>query len=317
MAPNYQLNVSDFIIQGLSDSSTLQLPLFVLFLIIYLFIIIGNLTILSVICFSSDLHTPMYKFLQNLSIIDISSTSNVLPFLLHLIIMKQNKILLFSCITQLYFYISLAGSELFLLTAMSYDRYVAICHPLHYIIRMSEKHCAWLISTSYCVGFVSSVGYVVLLYKLPYCTSHIIDHFFCDLIPLLKLSCSDTFNVEILTYVIGTLLSFNSFLLTMISYIYIISTILKIQSTHGRQKAFSTCASHLTCVIILYMTLFCLYMKPTTSYSLDRDKFFSLLYIVLVPLLNPFIYTLKNKEFLIAFNKLKQTVKFFIFSSKV
>ncbi|KAG8435673.1 hypothetical protein GDO86_013557, partial [Hymenochirus boettgeri] len=298
---------------GLSDSPVLQLPLFVLFLIIYLFIIIGNLTIFSVILFSSDLHTPMYKFLQNLSIIDISFTSNVLPALLHRLITKWKRISFFGCMAQLYFYISLAGSEFFLLTAMSYDRYVAICHPLHYINRMSKKHCAWLISTSYCVGFVSSVGHVVLLYKLSYCASHLIDHFFCDVIPLLKLSCSDTFYVEILTYISGTILVFNSFLLTLISYIYIISTILKIQSTHGRQKAFSTCASHLTCVIILYMSLLCLYMKPTTSYSLDRDKFFSLLYIVLVPLLNPLIYTLKNKEFLIAFNKLKHTVKSFVF----
>ncbi|KAG8435668.1 hypothetical protein GDO86_013552 [Hymenochirus boettgeri] len=305
-------NVSDFIIQGLSDTPELQLPLFVLFLIIYLFIIIGNLTIFSVILFSSDLHTPMYKFLQNLSIIDISFTSNTLPALLHRLITQQKKISFFGCLTQLYFYVSLGCSEFCLLTVMSYDRYVAICDPLHYIIRMSEKHCAWLISTTYCVGFVSSVGYVVLLHKLSYCASHVIDHFFCDLIPLLKLSCSDTFNVEILTYVSGTLLTLSNFLLTLISYIYIISTILKIQSTHGRQKAFSTCASHLTCVIILYMTLLSLYMKPTTSYSLDRAKFFSLLYSVLVPLLNPLIYTLKNKEFLIAFNKLRQTVKYFI-----
>ncbi|KAG8435682.1 hypothetical protein GDO86_013566 [Hymenochirus boettgeri] len=297
MAPKYQGNVSEFIIQGLSDSPTLQLPLFVLFLIIYLFIIIGNFIIYWAILLSSDLHTPMYKFLQNLSIIDISSTSNVLPFLLHLLITQQNKISFFGCLTQLYFYISLAGSEFFLLTAMSYDRYIAICDPLHYINRINEKHFARLVSAAYCAAFVGSVGHVVLISKLSYCNSHIIDHFFCDLIPLLKLSCSDTFNVEVLNYVFGTLLSFNSFLLTLISYIYIISTILKIQSTHGRQKAFSTCASHLTCVIILYMTLFCLYVeKPIASYSLDRDKFFSLLYIVLVPLQNPRIYTLKNKK---------------------
>ncbi|KAG8428906.1 hypothetical protein GDO86_018917, partial [Hymenochirus boettgeri] len=227
MAPEYQGNVSEFIIQGLSDSPSLQLPLFVLFLIIYLFIITGNIIILSVIWFSSDLHTPMYKFLQNLSIIDISSTSNVLPALLHRLITQQNKISLFVCMTQLYLYTSLAASEFFLLTAMSYDRYVAICDPLHYIIRMREKHCAWLISASYCVGFVEPLSHVVLLYK-SYCASHLIYHFFCDLIPLLKLSCSDTFNVEMLTYVFGTLLGFNSFLLTLISYIYIISTILKI-----------------------------------------------------------------------------------------
>ncbi|KAG8435683.1 hypothetical protein GDO86_013567 [Hymenochirus boettgeri] len=317
MAPKYQGNVSEFIIQGFSDSPALQLPLFVLFLIIYLFVIVGNVIIFSVIWFSSDLHTPMYKFLQNLSIIDISFTSNVLPALLHRLITQQNKISLFGCLTQLYFYMSLAGIEFFLLTAMSYDRYIAICDPLHYINRMSKKKFAWLISTLYSVGLIEPLGHVVLVSKLSYCNSHIIDHFFCDLIPLLKLSCSDTFNVEILTYVVGTLLAGNSFLLTLISYIYIISAILKIQSTHGRQKAFSTCASHLTCVIILYMTLICLYVKPTTSYSLDRDKFFSLLYSVLVPLLNPLIYTIKNKEFLIAFNKLRYRVISSIFPVKI
>ncbi|KAG8431128.1 hypothetical protein GDO86_019374 [Hymenochirus boettgeri] len=307
MAPKIQGNVSGFIIQGFSDSPELQLPLFVLFLIIYLCIVIGNFIIFLVILLSSDLHTPMYKFLQNLSIIDISFTSNVLPGLLHRLITKQNNIAFFRCMAQMYLCTSLACNEFFLLTAMAYDRYVAICDPLHYITRMSEQTCAWLISTSYCVGFVCCTGHVVLISKLLYCNSHVIDHFFCDLVPLLKLSCSDTFNVEILTYVIGTLLTFNSFLLTLISYIYIISTILKIQSTHGRQKAFSTCASHLTCVIILYMTLICLYMRPTTSYSMRRDKFFSLLYIVLVPLLNPLIYTLKNKEFLTAFKTLRKT----------
>ncbi|KAG8435698.1 hypothetical protein GDO86_013581 [Hymenochirus boettgeri] len=258
----------------------------------------------------------MYKFLQNLSVLDISSTSNILPALLHRLFTQENKISFSGCMTQMYLYLSFACNEYFLLTAMSYDRYVAICDPLHYIIRMRDKHCAWLISASYCVGFLCSAGHVVQISKLSYCNSHIINHFFCDLIPLLKLSCSDTFNVEILTYVIGTLLTFNSFLLTLISYIYIISTILKIQSTHGRQKAFSTCASHLTCVIILYMTLFCLYVKPTTSYSLDRDKLFSLLYIVLVPLLNPLIYTMKNKVFLIAFNRLRQMIRAFLFPGR-
>ncbi|KAG8428857.1 hypothetical protein GDO86_019145, partial [Hymenochirus boettgeri] len=307
VAPEIQKNVSEFIIQGFSDTPNVQIPIFILFLVIYIFIVIGNLIIFLTIMLSSDLHTPMYKFLQNLSIIDISFSSDILPALLRILITKQNKISFFGCMTQLYLYTSLAGNEFCLLTVMAYDRYIAICDPLHYINRMNKKNCDWLISTSYFFGFVTPAGHVILISKLSYCNSHLIDHFFCDVIPLLKLSCSDTFNVEILTYVIGTLLSFNSFLLTLISYIYIISTILKIQSTHGRQKAFSTCASHLTCVIILYMTLICLYMKPTTSYSLDRDKFFSLLYIVLVPLLNPLIYTLKNKEFLIAFNKLMQT----------
>ncbi|XP_041427130.1 olfactory receptor 1019-like [Xenopus laevis] len=188
---------------------------------------------------------------------------------------------------------------------MSYDRYVAICDPLHYITRMSRKHCAWLITATFTVGFVEPLSIVISISKLSYCASHLIDHFFCDLdvTPLLKLSCSSTFSVELFIYIVGTFLTFNSFLLPLTSYIFIISAILKIKSL---QKAFSTCASHLTCVIILYGTAFCLYMRPTTSYSLKRDKHFSLLYIILGPVLNPLIYILKNREFQSSFNKERQ-----------
>ncbi|XP_031762331.1 olfactory receptor 1019-like, partial [Xenopus tropicalis] len=160
-----------------------------------------------------------------------------------------------------------------------------ICDPLHYIARMSRKHCAGLITAAFTVGFVEPFGIVALISKLSYCASHLINHFFCDITPLLKLSCSSTFSVELFIYIVGTLLTFNSFLLTLISYIFIISAILKIQSSEGRQKAFSTCASHLACVITLYGTVICLYMRPTTSYSLKRDKYFSLLYIALGPVL--------------------------------
>ncbi|XP_031761672.1 olfactory receptor 1019-like, partial [Xenopus tropicalis] len=219
------------------------------------------------------------------SLIDISFSSNILPNLLHILLTQQNNISFLGCMTQMYLFVSLTASENFLLTAMAYDRYVAICDPLHYIARMSRKHCAGLITAAFTVGFVDPVGHVVLISKLSYCASHLINHFFCDVTPLLKLSCSSTFSVELFIYIEGTLLPFNSFLLTLTSYIFIISAILKIQSSEGRQKAFSTCASHLACVITLYGTIFCLYMRPTTSYSLKRDKYFSLLYIVLGPVL--------------------------------
>ncbi|XP_017951090.2 olfactory receptor 10Z1-like, partial [Xenopus tropicalis] len=159
-----------------------------------------------------------------------------------------------------------------------------ICDPLHYIARMSRKHCAWLITAAFIVGFLDPVGLIFLISKLSYCASHLINHFFCDVSPLLKLSCSSTFSVELLIYINGTLCFISSFLLTLTSYIFIISAILKIQSSEGRQKAFSTCASHLACVITLYGTLFSLYMRPATSYSIKRDKYFSLLYIALGPM---------------------------------
>ncbi|XP_018082573.1 olfactory receptor 1019 [Xenopus laevis] len=196
---------------------------------------------------------------------------------------------------------------------MSYDRYVAICDPLHYITRMSRKHCVWLITATFTFGFVDPVSIVILISKLSYCASHVINHFFCDVTPLLKLSCSSTFIVELLMYIEETLLTFNSFLLTLISYLFIISAILKIQSSEGRQKAFSTCASHLTCVITLYMTIICLYVRPTTSYSPERDKYFSLLYIVLGPVLNPLIYTLKNREFKSSFIRTRQRITFILY----
>eukprot|EP00079_Xenopus_tropicalis_P037320 XP_017951091.1 PREDICTED: olfactory receptor 8H1-like [Xenopus tropicalis] len=288
MVSRSQENISGFIIQGFSDTPELQISLFVLFLGIYLIILLGNLIIFLVISCNPHLHTPMYIFLQNLSLIDISFSSNILPNLLHILLTQQNNISFLGCMTQMYLFVSLTASENFLLTAMAYDRYVAICDPLHYIARMSRKHCAGLITAAFTVGFVDPVGHVVLISKLSYCASHLINHFFCDVTPLLKLSCSSTFSVELFIY------------------IFIISAILKIQSSEGRQKAFSTCASHLACVITLYGTIFCLYMRPTTSYSLKRDKYFSLLYIVLGPLLNPLIYTLKNRDFQSSLNILRQ-----------
>uniref|UniRef100_A0A6I8S1Q2 Olfactory receptor 5V1-like n=1 Tax=Xenopus tropicalis TaxID=8364 RepID=A0A6I8S1Q2_XENTR len=299
-------NVSGFIIQGFSDTPELQIPLFVLFLVIYLIILLGNLIIFLVISCNPHLHTPMYIFLLNLSLIDISYTSNVLPNLLHILLTQQNNISFLGCMTQMFVFVALAGNEFFLLTAMAYDRYVAICDPLHYIARMSRKHCAGLITAAFTGGFGESMGHVTLISKLSYCASHLINHFFCDITPLLKLSCSSTFSAELFIYIVGILLGFSPFLLTLASYIFIISAILKIQSSEGRQKAFSTCASHLACVITLYGTIICLYMRPTTSYNIKTDKYFSLLYIVLGPILNPFIYTLKNIEFKSSLNKMMQ-----------
>ncbi|XP_031762342.1 olfactory receptor 8H1-like [Xenopus tropicalis] len=311
MASGSKTNASGFIIQGFSDTPELQISLFVLILVIYLIILLGNLIIFLVISCNPHLHTPMYIFLQNLSLIDISSTSNILPNLLHILLTQQNNISFLGCMTQMYVFVALAASEFFLLTAMAYDRYVAICDPLHYIARMSRKHCAGLITAAFTVGFGITFGFIILVSKLSYCASRLINHFFCDLSPLLKLSCSSTFSVEVLIFVEGSMLIFNAFLLTLTSYIFIVSAILKIQSSEGRQKAFSTCASHLACVITLYGTVFCLYMRPTTSYSLKRDKYFSLLYIALGPVLNPLIYTLKNREFHSSLIKLKQRGFFF------
>uniref|UniRef100_A0A803K050 Olfactory receptor n=1 Tax=Xenopus tropicalis TaxID=8364 RepID=A0A803K050_XENTR len=312
MASESKENVSGFIIQGFSDTPELHISLFVLFLGIYLIILLGNLIIFLVISCNPHLHTPMYIFLLNLSLIDISSTSTVLPNLLHILLTQQNNISFLGCMIQLYVFVSLNCSEYLLLTAMAYDRYVAICDPLHYIARMSRKHCTGLITAAFTVGFVDAVvSPIVLISKLSFCASHLIKHIFCDVTPLLQLSCSSTFSVELLIFIVGTWLIFSSFLPTLASYIFIISAILKIQSSEGRQKAFSTCASHLACVITLYGTVIFLYMRPTKSYSLEKDKFFSLLYIVLVPLLNPLIYTIKNREFQSSFKRMREKCDLF------
>ncbi|XP_075034363.1 olfactory receptor 1F1-like [Mixophyes fleayi] len=297
MMTGFQNNITEFTIQGFLNVQHLHYPLFILFLFIYLITLLGNLTVFTVISLNSHLHTPMYIFLMNLSFIDISFTSTILPNFLHVLFTQQKNISFVGCIAQMYVFASLVVCEYILLTAMAYDRYIAICHPLHYVVRMDEKHCACLVAAAWSVGFLDPIGHVVLISKLSFCASHVIDHIFCDVTPLLKLSCSDTFNIEIMNYIEGFLLTFNSFLLISVSYVCIVFTILNIQSSEGRSKAFSTCTSHLTCVVIIYGTIICMYLRPTSILSPERDKFFSLLYIVLIPLLNPFIYTLRNIEF--------------------
>ncbi|XP_072280986.1 olfactory receptor 13G1-like [Pyxicephalus adspersus] len=301
---NLKYNITGFLIQGLSDIPEHQILIFTICLIIYISIVIGNLNISVIILGNSRLHTPMYIFLMNLSTIDIFYASNILPNMLNMLLIQNNTMSFVGCMIQMYLYISLTTAEILVLEVMAYDRYIAICHPLHYSILMSLRQCAGMSIAVWLLSFLVTIGNTVLISRLSFCSSHLIDHFFCDIIPLLKLSCSSIFSVEIMNYIQGILLTFMSFLLTIISYIFIISTILKIKSIEGRRKAFSTCSSHLTCVVLYYGTLICLYMRPTSNYSPDRDKFFSLLYVVLIPLLNPIIYSLKNYEFKVGFRKL-------------
>ncbi|KAG8547678.1 hypothetical protein GDO81_027788 [Engystomops pustulosus] len=266
------------------------------FLCIYLLIMCGNLTIVVVIWSTSRLHTPMYIFLVNLSFIDIASTSNILPNLLVILCTKEKTISFVGCITQMYVFVSLSCVEFILLSAMAYDRYVAICHPLHYFSLMPLRLSAVLSFGSWFVGFLDPVGHAVFISNLCFCSDYYLDHFFCDITPLLKISCTDTSHVNMLNYVEGTLIGITAFMLTLISYILIISVILKIKSIEGQRKAFSTCTAHLTCVCLFYGTILCLYMRPTSSFSPKQDKYFSLLYLALLPMFNPVIYSLKNED---------------------
>ncbi|KAM4636995.1 olfactory receptor 6N2-like [Discoglossus pictus] len=263
------------------------------------------MTIFAAISQDSHLHTPMYIYLMNLSALDILLSSTILPNVLRALFTQQKYISFPSCIAQMYVFISLLCTEVLLLSAMAYDRYVAICHPLHYVFLMSIRHCAAFIATSWTVGFLAPTGYPFLISRLSFCASHLIEHVYCDFTPLLKLSCSDTSTVELLSYFEGVILGFTSFFLTLISYIFIGRTILNIRSVEGRHKAFSTCTSHLTCVILFYATIICLHMRPTSNYSPTLDKYFSLINVMLIPMLNPVIYSLKNKEVNHALNRLK------------
>ncbi|XP_029437212.1 olfactory receptor 5V1-like [Rhinatrema bivittatum] len=296
-------NVTEFIILGFPEFTDLQIPLFLLFLLIYLIILMGNLTIIALTCLDPHLHTPMYFFLCNLSFLDISSTSVTLPKLLDILLRKGRLISLKCCITQMYFFLCFASIEFVIISVMAYDRYVAVCHPLRYAVIMNQRLCVLMATGTWILGFLDTTINTVLLSHFSYCGSNEINHFFCDLSALLKLSCTSTSTSESVTLILGAFVALPCFITTLTSYVYIISTILRIRSTEGRRKAFSTCSSHLTVVILFYGTIMCLYMRPVSMQSLDLNKIFALLYNVLIPMINPFIYSLKNREVKAAFRK--------------
>ncbi|KAM4641831.1 olfactory receptor 8J2-like [Discoglossus pictus] len=292
-----------FIIKGISDVAHLQAPIFLLFLLIYLITLGGNMTIVQLICTDHQLHTPMYFFLGNLSVLDMSSVSITLHKVLSFFTSGARTISYFPCMAQAYVFLSLTSDEMLMLTAMSYDRYVAICNPLHYPLVMNPKACAILATASWLVGFIESIPHLVLLLGISCYRSNIINHFYCDLVPVMTLSCSDTSALKTLIVTEGVTLGLVPFFLTFSSYFFIITTILRIRSSSGRRKAFYTCSSHLTVVILLYVTLMCQYLRPNSSDSLDSNKLFSLFNVAAVPILNPLIYSLKNKDVKSAFRQ--------------
>ncbi|KAM4641780.1 olfactory receptor 8G17-like [Discoglossus pictus] len=286
-----------FVLKGISAIPELQTPIFLLVLLVYLIVLSGNMTIFLLICLDPNLHTPMYFFLGNLSLLDISSTTVTLHPTLVTFRTGDNTVSFLGCMSQLYIFSCLTVSELFLLTAMSYDRYVAICNPLHYSMIMRYRVCVLLVVVCCLAPVVIFTPYIVLLSECSCYVSNIINHFFCDLVPLMKLSCSDTSVLEILILTEGMLINLlTPSSLTFVSYVFIIGTILKIRSSTGRSKAFYTCSSHLTVVLLLYVTFICQYLRPISIDSLESNKLFSLFNTAIVPMLNPLIYSLKNKD---------------------
>nr|XP_033779195.1 olfactory receptor 146-like [Geotrypetes seraphini] len=288
--------VTEFIILGFPEFPELQVPLFVLFLLIYLIILMWNLTIIIIVCLESRLHTPMYFFLSNLSILDISCTSVSLPKLLDILLRKTHHISINGCFTQMYFFLSLTGTEFLILSVMAYDRYIAICQPLSYHLIMNQKVCILMSTGTWILGFLIPASYLIFITQFSFCQSNEINHFFCDFSALLELSCTSTSSIQCVVYIEGAVMAIPCFISTFTSYVYIISTILRIRSSDGRRKAFSTCSSHLTVVCLFYLTLICVYIRPQSMQSMDINKIISILYNTLIPMFNPLIYSLKNKD---------------------
>ncbi|KAM5145579.1 olfactory receptor 5V1-like [Mantella aurantiaca] len=304
MEQKNQTIVTFFINQGISDVPELQTPIFFLVLFIYLFSLGGNMTIFLLVCLEHQLHTPMYFFLGNLSIVDMSLTTCSLHKYIIIFITGDRVISYLACIVQVYFLGCFISDELLLLTAMSYDRYVAICNPLRYTMIMNRKICALLATVCWVLGFMEMIPFVLLVKSFSCYESNIINHFFCDLEPLKKLSCSRMSILELMTIIEGVfVLTLLPLLLTIIPYIFIIITIMKINSKTGRSKAFYTCSSHLTVVVLLYTILVSQYLSPTSNENLRYKKTISLFNIAAVPMLNPLIYSLKNRDVQSAFRR--------------
>ncbi|XP_044840966.1 olfactory receptor 6B1-like [Mauremys mutica] len=291
-----QTSITEFILLGFGSLQELQTPLFLLFLMIYIVTVAGNILIIALIVTDQNLHTPMYFFLGNLSCLETCYTSTILPRMLAGLLTRDRTISIAGCFVQYYFFGCLAGSECYLLAAMSYDRYLAICKPLHYTMMMNGRFCLLLITGSWIICFVINSIIIFLLSHLIFCGPNEIDHFFCDLTPLINVSCSDTELIELLAFILSSLIALGPFLLTLTSYMCIIATIVRIPSASRRHKAFSTCSSHLIVVTIFYGTLILVYLLPKTHTLIDLNKLFSLFYTVLTPLANPLIYSLRNKE---------------------
>nr|XP_006129623.1 olfactory receptor 11A1-like [Pelodiscus sinensis] len=285
-----------FILLGFGSLSELKILLFLLFSVIYIVTMAGNTLIIVLVVIDRRLHTPMYYFLGNLSCLEICYSSTILPWLLAGLLTGDRSISFRGCMVQFYSFGALVTTECFLLSVMSYDRYLAICQPLHYAARMNGRFCTQLVAGSWINGFLAISMTTSLMSQLTFCSSGNIDHFFCDFAPMVKLSCSDTRLIEFWVAFLSAVCSLPPFLLTVTSYVCIISTILRIPSSTGRQKAFSTCSSHLTVVTVFYGTLIVVYLLPKTMLLRDLNKVFSLFYTVLTPLVNPLVYSLRNTE---------------------
>ncbi|XP_029431464.1 olfactory receptor 13G1-like [Rhinatrema bivittatum] len=293
-----------FYLMGFSKHPHLQPLFFAIFFIIYMLALLGNIVISTIITIDIRLHTPMYFFLINLSILDICCTTAAIPKILQINLSEEKTLSFSGCISQLFIFSLAVGTELMLLTVMAIDRYVAICIPLHYATIMSKRTCVLLVTAVWLVGVINSITHTSLILKLKFCQHNILDHFYCEITPVLKVACSDTYINNAVVILADVLTGMVCFLLTVISYTYIILAILKIRSAEKKKKAFSTCASHLTVVTLFYGGVIYTYVRPGFSSHLEADKVISAVYAIISPVLNPIIYSLRNKEVISALRKL-------------
>lgn len=288
--------VTEFIILGFTHSSRVQLAIAVIFLLIYIVTLLGNVLILLLIFTDSNLHSPMYFFLRNLSFIEVCYVSVTIPTVLNAYFSESDRISFVGCATQMYFFLFLGTAECYLLAVMAYDRYAAICNPLHYSAIMSMSACTKMVAGTWISGILLSLANTSYIFSLPYCGPNEIDHFFCDTPPVISLACADTSMVETDLFAYTVMVVIVSFIIVLISYTRIVHAILHIRSSAGRKKAFSTCASHITSVCLFFGTGAFMYLRPKSSHSPESDKIIALLYSVITPLLNPVIYSLRNQE---------------------
>ncbi|XP_036030990.1 olfactory receptor 1440 [Onychomys torridus] len=298
--------ITKFIFVGFSDFPKLKLVLFVVFLGIYLSTVVWNLSLIILIRIDPYLHTPMYFFLSNLSFLDFWYISSTTPKMLSGFFQKLKSISFLGCTMQYFFFSSLGLAECCLLAAMAYDRYAAICNPLLYTTIMSPSLCVQMVVGAYITGLFGSLIQLCAIFQLRFCGPNIINHFFCDLPQLLVLSCSETFPLQVLKFVIAVIFGVASVLVILTSYTYIVATVLKISSADGRAKAFNTCASHLTAVTLFFGSGLFVYMRPSSGSSQGYDKMASIFYTVLIPMLNPLIYSLRNKDIKDALKRCKK-----------
>nr|XP_001491678.2 olfactory receptor 2B6-like [Equus caballus] len=293
---NNQSSLDDFILLGFSDRPWLETPLFVIFLVAYIFALFGNISIILVSHLDPQLDSPMYFFLSNLSFLDLCYTTSTVPQMLVNLRGPEKTISYGGCVAQLYIFLALGSTECTLLAVMAFDRYVAICKPLHYPIIMNQRHCIYMATGTWISGFANSLVQSTLTVLAPRCGQRVMDHFFCEVPVLLKLACTDIHINEAEFNVLGALLILVPLTLILGTYVFIARAVMRIRSAESRWKAFNTCASHLLVVSLFYFTAISMYVQPPSSYSRDRGKIMALFYGIVTPTLNPFIYTLRNKD---------------------